>query len=109
MPGGGMDETPSAELVTLLQNTDSRWAAATNGSQSASGIELASGTAVMAIGGWSGDPAPTFDQFLAWVKAGDVGYYITGGRGGDSEISTWVASNFTATTIGSNTVYDLRS
>ncbi|WP_084727927.1 ArnT family glycosyltransferase [Rhodococcoides yunnanense] len=116
-PGGGMGGMDGGStdpaLVTLLQNADSRWAAATNGSQSAAGIELASGTAVMAIGGWSGDPAPSLEQFQEWVKAGDVGYYIGGGqgggRGGNSEISTWVAANFTATTVGASTVYDLGS
>nr|WP_296779857.1 glycosyltransferase family 39 protein [Rhodococcus sp. (in: high G+C Gram-positive bacteria)] len=112
--GGGMGDmggNTDPALVTLLQNTDSRWAAATNGSQSAAGIELASGTAVMAIGGWSGDPAPTVTQFQDWVAAGDVGYYIGsgqgGGRGGNSEIADWVAANFTAQTIGTSTVYDL--
>nr|WP_281254471.1 glycosyltransferase family 39 protein [Rhodococcus kyotonensis] len=109
--GAGMGTGTDPQLVTMLQNTDSRWAAATNGSQSAAEIELASGTAVMAIGGWSGDPAPTLEQFQDWVAAGDVGYYIEGGRGGfggNSEIAEWVASNFTSTTAGSATVYDLR-
>lgn len=106
MGGGSTDP----QLVALLQDSDSRWAAATNGSQSAAEIELASGTSVMAIGGWSGDPAPTLQQFQNWVAAGDVGYYLggqSGGRGGSSEISEWVAANFTAETVGSSTVYDL--
>jgi 4-amino-4-deoxy-L-arabinose transferase-like glycosyltransferase len=113
MGGGGMGASTDPELVTLLQNADSRWAAATNGSQSAAAIELASGTAVMAIGGWSNDPAPTLAQFQEWVAAGDVGYYIGDSQGGDrrgnSEISQWVASNFTPMTIGTETVYDLRA
>ncbi|MDJ0396533.1 glycosyltransferase family 39 protein [Rhodococcus sp. G-MC3] len=113
MPGamGDMGGSTDPALVTMLQNTDSRWAAATNGSQSAAGIELATGTAVMAIGGWSGDPAPTLQQFQDWVAGGDVGYYIgsgQGGRGGNSEIADWVAANFTAQTVGTSTVYDLR-
>lgn len=104
----------NAELAALLRTTSTKWAAATNGSQSAAGIEIATGKAVMAIGGWSGDPAPTLDQFKAYVKSGKVAYYIgsgsgggRGGPGGNSEISTWVAANFTATTVGGTTVYKL--
>ncbi|MGV9860408.1 glycosyltransferase family 39 protein [Gordonia sp. NPDC003425] len=107
-PGGGV--SANTELVTLLQNTNTRWAAATNGSQSAAGIEIATGKAVMAIGGWSGDPAPTLDEFKQYVADGKIAYYIGGGQGGpggNSEISTWVAQNFTATTVGGTTVYKL--
>ncbi|MFW0797772.1 glycosyltransferase family 39 protein [Gordonia sp. CPCC 205515] len=110
-PGGMGDISSNTELVNLLKDTTSTWAAATNGSQSASGIEIATGKAVMAIGGWSGDPAPTLDQFIAYVKDGKIAYYIggggMGGPGGNSEISTWVAQNYTATTIGGQTVYKL--
>ncbi|MGC4960681.1 ArnT family glycosyltransferase [Gordonia sp. DT101] len=111
--GGGMggDISSNTELVALLKSSDATWSAATNGSQSASGIEIATGTAVMAIGGWSGDPAPTLQQFIDYVKAGKIGYYIggggQGGPGGNSEISTWVAQNYTATTVGGTTVYKL--
>jgi hypothetical protein len=31
-----------------------------------------------------------------------------GGRGGNSEIAQWVEANFTASTVGGVTVYDLR-
>ena len=66
----------------------------------------------MAIGGWSGsDPAPTLAQFKAYVAAGDISYYVAGGGGGpgggNSEIANWVAANYTATTVGGSTVYDL--
>ncbi|MYR07601.1 phospholipid carrier-dependent glycosyltransferase [Gordonia sp. SID5947] len=110
--GGGMggDVSSNTELVSLLKSSGATWSAATNGSQSASGIEIATGTAVMAIGGWSGDPAPTLQQFIDYVKAGKIGYYIGGGQGGpggNSEISTWVAQNYTATTVGGTTVYKL--
>ncbi|MGO3327740.1 ArnT family glycosyltransferase [Gordonia sp. (in: high G+C Gram-positive bacteria)] len=111
---GGEGMSTNAELAALLRTTSTKWAAATNGSQSAAGIEIATGKAVMAIGGWSGDPAPTLDQFKAYVKSGKVAYYIgsgsgggRGGPGGNSEISTWVAANFTATTVGGTTVYKL--
>ncbi|MFI5893678.1 hypothetical protein ACIA5D_26585 [Actinoplanes sp. NPDC051513] len=67
----------------------------------------------MAIGGFTGsDPSPTLAEFQAYVKAGEIRYYIGGGgmgggRGGDSSIGSWVEQNFTATTVGGSTVYDL--
>ncbi|MCF8569442.1 glycosyltransferase family 39 protein [Gordonia sp. HY002] len=111
---GGDGMSTNAELAALLRTTSTKWAAATGGSQSAAGIEIATGKAVMAIGGWSGDPAPTLDQFKEYVQSGQIAYYIGsgsssghGGPGGNSEISTWVAANFTATTVGGTTVYEL--
>ncbi|MCK8616722.1 ArnT family glycosyltransferase [Gordonia sp. C13] len=105
--GPGGDISSNAELVAALKATTTTWAAATNGSQSAAGIEIATGTSVMAIGGWSGDPAPTLEQFIAYVQAGKISYYLGGGGGpgGNSEISEWVAANYTATTIAGTTVY----
>ena len=116
-PSGGGDSSASSELVTALRATGGTWAAATVGDQSAAQLELASGKSVIAIGGWSGsDPAPTLAQFQAWVAAGRIGYFIAGGgqgaQGGSgtaSEITAWVTANFTATTIGGQTVYDLSS
>jgi hypothetical protein len=40
--------------VKLLQSTDSRWAAAANGSMTAAPLQLAGGRAVMSIGGFTG-------------------------------------------------------
>ncbi|MDS0136321.1 MULTISPECIES: glycosyltransferase family 39 protein [unclassified Amycolatopsis] len=112
--GGGFDESSSA-IGTLLAQSTTKWAAATTGSQSAASLELASGKAVIGIGGWSGsDPAPTLEEFKAYVAAGEVKYFIEGGRGGgpgggSSEITEWVTANFTATTVDGQTVYDLQS
>ncbi|ADJ48483.1 glycosyl transferase [Amycolatopsis mediterranei S699] len=111
---GGFDDSSSA-VGSLLAKTTTKWAAATTGSQSAASLELASGKAVIGIGGWSGsDPAPTLAEFKAYVAAGEVKYYIEGGRGGgpgggSSEITDWVTANFTATTVDGQTVYDLQS
>ena len=112
--GGGGDQSSSSELTELLSNTTTTWAAATTGSQSAATLELASGKAVIAIGGWSGsDDAPTLAQFQQWVAEGKISYYIAGGQGGgqggSSEIQTWVEANYTATTVGNSTVYKLVS
>ncbi|MEV6897675.1 glycosyltransferase family 39 protein [Amycolatopsis sp. NPDC051372] len=110
--GPGVEQT-SSELTALLAKTTTKWAAATTGSQSAASLELASGRSVIGIGGWDGsDPTPTLAQFQQYVANGQVSYYVDGGRGGgpgggSSEITEWVAANFTATTVGNSTVYDL--
>jgi 4-amino-4-deoxy-L-arabinose transferase-like glycosyltransferase len=113
-PGG--NGTADAAVVALLKATDNRWAAATNGSMAAAPLQLSSGKAVMAIGGFTGsDPSPTLAQFQASVKAGDIHYYISGGGfggrgfggGGGNGIEQWVSGTFTSTTVGGSTVYDL--
>ncbi|WP_410633465.1 ArnT family glycosyltransferase [Amycolatopsis sp. cmx-4-83] len=112
---GRGEDSSSSTIGSLLSQTTTKWAAATTGSQSAASLELASGKAVIGIGGWSGsDPAPTLAEFKAYVAAGEVKYYIEGGRGGgpgggSSEITDWVTANFTATTVDGQTVYDLQS
>ena len=97
-----------------------RWVAAAIGSQNAAGLQLGTGLPVMAIGGFNGsDPSPTLVQFQQYVADGDIHYFAaSGGQGGGpgggmggsgtgSEISTWVAANFTSVTIGGSTFYDL--
>lgn len=116
--GGGQGVAASSELTTLLAATTSRWSAAVVGDQSAAELELSSETAVMAMGGWSGsDPAPTLAQFEQYAISGQVRYFIAGGgaagggqgTGTVAQITAWVASHFTATTVGTQTVYDLTS
>jgi 4-amino-4-deoxy-L-arabinose transferase-like glycosyltransferase len=81
-------ETTSSALVAALKSGASgyRWAAATSGSQSAATLELATGgIPVMAIGGFSNQGGNlSLAQFEAYVKAGDIHYYIAsaGGMGG---------------------------
>lgn len=122
--GGGMSgllngTTPSTAVIQLLQAnaSDYTWTAATIGSNNASGYQLSSGEPVMAIGGFNGtDPSPTLAQFRAYVAANKIHYFIVASTGGGTqsggsaaatEIATWVAQNYTATTVGSTTVYDL--
>ncbi|TQS39773.1 ArnT family glycosyltransferase [Cryptosporangium phraense] len=119
--GGGLlnGSTPSAELTTLLKTNAGQftWVAATIGSNSASGYQLATGDPVMAIGGFNGtDPTPTLAAFQAYVSAGRIHYFIGGGggfgnssSGTSSEITQWVEQNFTSSTVGGVTVYDLTS
>jgi 4-amino-4-deoxy-L-arabinose transferase-like glycosyltransferase len=114
--GGGFGEGQTdAAVIDLLKNTTTKWAAAQSGAMQSAGLALESGRPVLAIGGFSGsDPAPTLEQFRQYVADGDIHYYVAGGRGGfgggrgtSGEIQTWVEQNFTATTAGSTTVYDL--
>ncbi|MDQ4504213.1 glycosyltransferase family 39 protein [Sinomonas sp. ASV322] len=117
--GPGGEVSASSELVALLTQTTTKWSAATNGSNSAASLELASNTNVIAMGGFTGsDPYPSLDEFKALVANGEISYYIAGGgmggggfggRGGSdsSAITQWVESTFQATTVGNTTVYKL--
>jgi hypothetical protein len=117
-PQGGFGGGPGGEqtgtaLADLLKSANTRWAAATIGSQGAASMELSTNTAVMAIGGFVGsDPYPTLPQFQQYVAASEIHYFVEGGMGGgpgrrDSEITTWVQQHYTAQTVDGRTVYDL--
>ena len=107
----------SSALIKLLEQDASqfKWIAATEGSQSAAPIELATGgDAVMAIGGFNGtDPTPTLAQFEAMVSKHEIHYYVGqsgnsfGGGSGSSAITSWVAAHFKSETVGGVTVYNL--
>jgi 4-amino-4-deoxy-L-arabinose transferase-like glycosyltransferase len=107
----------SSALVKLLEQDASkyRWIAATEGTQSAAPIELATGgDAVLAIGGFNGtDPAPTLAEFKAMVAKHEIHYYVGqggnsfGGGSGSSAIASWVTAHFTSQTVGGVTVYNL--
>ena len=121
------DEATNTDLAGVLADTHTEWSAATNGSQSAAALEVSSGTSVMAIGGWSGDPVPTLQSFIDDVQAGKISYYVEAGRGAASdekghgeviygrsrgaahtrEIAQWVANHYRGTVIGESTVYRL--
>ncbi|WP_250037437.1 ArnT family glycosyltransferase [Paractinoplanes maris] len=124
----GRGTSSNSELSALLEAGTTKWSAAVSGATSAADLELASGTSVIALGGWNGsDPSPTLTQFQSYVAAGQIHYYISGGgmggggtgggagagagAGGEStqasQIAAWVADNYTATTVGGTTVYDL--
>ena len=125
--GGGVGgllngSTPSAAITTLFeQSTGYRWTAAAIGANNAAGYQLASGKAVMAIGGFNGtDPTPTLAQFEQYVKAGEIHYFIAsrvaaaapgggGRRARRARSPSGSSSNFTAQTVGGTTIYDLSS
>lgn len=114
----GFGQMPdNADLNAMLKDTNTEWSAAILRSSSAAGLELSTGTAVMAVGGFSGnDPAPTLSQFQDDVAQHKVAYYIvmsTRGRGpgwgnrGHADIAKWVAATFPSSTVGDATVYNL--
>jgi len=90
--------------------------AAALGSVSAASYQLATGEPVMPVGGFNAsDPSPTLAEFQKLVSNGEIHYFIGGStigasNGGSSvsgTIASWVANNFTATTIDGVTLYDL--
>jgi 4-amino-4-deoxy-L-arabinose transferase-like glycosyltransferase len=118
--GGGLlnASTPSKAITEALRSDASTytWAAAAVGADVASGYQLASGEPIMAIGGFNGtDPTPTLAQFEKYVSEDKIHYFIASGGFGfgssgssdASQIASWVEDNYTATTIGGVTVYDL--
>ena len=71
-------------MVSLLERDASKyeWVAAAVGANDAAGYQIATGDAVMAIGGFNGtDPYPTLSQFEKLVQEGKVHYFIAGGGG----------------------------
>jgi 4-amino-4-deoxy-L-arabinose transferase-like glycosyltransferase len=118
--GPGVSQTVSAAFEKLVAESPSSytWAVATSSSMTAAPIALATGKAVMAIGGFNGgDRAITLARFKQLVAAGKIHYYAAGGNGGgpgfpgvragSSDIASWVASTFRTVTVGGETVYDL--
>jgi 4-amino-4-deoxy-L-arabinose transferase-like glycosyltransferase len=121
--GGGGSVSVSAKLVSALRSDAGkyRWVAATSGSQSAASLELASGQAVMAIGGFNNEGGRlSLSAFEKYVERGEIHYYLAsqgagggggaGGPGGGSStttIASWVKAHFKAVTIGGTSAYDL--
>ena len=112
--------TVSTQLKSVLvaNHATYRWIAATVDANNAASYQLATGSPVMAIGGFNGtDPFPTLAQFEQDVAKHEIHYFIGGGRGGgpggqqssstSTAIATWVANHFTAKTVGGVTIYDL--
>jgi response regulator RpfG family c-di-GMP phosphodiesterase len=115
---GGPEDQPAA-MRTLALVPDARaapWVAAAVGSNSAAGVQLATGEPVVAIGGFNGsDPAPTLEQFQRCVAEARIHRFLGGGRMGGSmggsddagQIAAWVAERYTPASVGGAVVYDL--
>jgi hypothetical protein len=99
------DRRPLIALAALVMATAALYLldlSATNGSQSAAAPEVSSGTPVMAIGGWSGDPVLTPGK-----GHGDVIFGHSRSAAHTREIAEWVANHYQGTVIGGSTVYRL--
>ena len=114
--GLGGSTTVSSALTKLLEQDASsyKWVAATEGSEGAAPLELATGDPVMSIGGFNGtDPWPTLAVFKELVADHEIHYYVGqgsqsfGGGQGSSAVTAWVAAHFEKQTVGGETVYNL--
>jgi 4-amino-4-deoxy-L-arabinose transferase-like glycosyltransferase len=122
-PPGGMFDAPQPGAglsAALRQGADQfTWAAAAVGSSNAAGYQLATGSPVMAVGGFNGtDPAPTLVQFQSYVAQRRIHWFIRsempgfmfGNRSGSDaaeQIQRWVSANFTSREVDGITIYDL--
>ena len=97
-------QLPSPDVAEIVARLGYDWAAATSGSRTAASYQLASGQAVMPIGGYTRkDPSPTLAEFKTWVAQGRIHWYI-GKRG---EIGHWVATHYKSKRVGKIVLYDL--
>ena len=117
--GGESVHTVGAMLAT----THTKWSAAVVGSEAAAALEIVSGTSVMAIGGYRNDPVPTLEQFIDYVRAGMIAYYVgpatngvapppspelrphIQGSSNSQQIANWVAEHYPAVTVGKSLAY----
>ncbi len=128
--GAGRSSTADDGLIRYLEANrgDATYLVAAFGSQSSSGIIIATGEPVMTIGGFNGgDPAPTLAELQQLVTAGEVRFVLVNGAGGGpggggpggangtaQSITSWVTANGTAVdaatyggSSGGATLYDL--
>jgi hypothetical protein len=127
--GEAHDPVASRAFVDyLVANAGSaRWIVAVSGSQVAADIQLASGSPVMTMGGFTGgDPTPTVDELRATIEAGELRFVLlrylvidapgglitvefeggpSGGGGPpvSSERTAWVAANCAAVSLDGST------
>ncbi|MCM6773205.1 glycosyltransferase family 39 protein [Nocardia sp. CDC159] len=118
-------------IVDRLRHSDATWSAAVERSSIAAAMELASHTAVLAVGGFAGDdPVPSLGRFQQLVDDHRIGYYVTQemrlpptwrydpsaplvttpwAQATHRDIADWVAAHFQVTRIGGVAVYDLNA
>jgi len=116
-PGGGGSLSSTAIAYLAAHQGSATYLLAASGSQTTAPIIIATGRAVITIGGFNGsDPAPTVSQLAALVAEGKLHYVLLAGSaaggpggGGSSEaISTWVKAHgavVTAVTVSGGTLY----
>ena len=120
----GAGSSTDTALATYLEANkgSATWIVAMNSAMQAGSLELSTGDAVMAMGGFTGsDPAPSLAQIQAYVASGALRYVLVGGNGGGngggpggnsstaSAVTAWVTSVGKVVDYGgsSGTLYDL--
>jgi 4-amino-4-deoxy-L-arabinose transferase-like glycosyltransferase len=113
---------PSARVTAYLRRDASSytWVAATVGSTAAAALQLATGGAVMPVGGYNAtDPAPTLAEFQRQVAERRIHYFVGPVAGGPTGIervppgteaaavSRWVAQHYLGRQVGEAVVFDL--
>jgi 4-amino-4-deoxy-L-arabinose transferase-like glycosyltransferase len=126
-PGGGGAGSVQVDqaLISYLEahQGSAKYLVAAFGSQSSAPIIIATGKAVVTIGGFNGsDPYPSLTQFIHLVETGQVRYVLlSGGAGGgggpgglggnsNSAIRQWVEAHGTQVSYGSSsgaTLYEV--
>jgi len=97
--GGGMGNSQTdSTLLNYVEKHQGKaeYLFATDDSSTAAPYIIATGKAVMAMGGFNGtDKAITLTQFKKLVKEGKLKYYYSGGKtgGSNSEIVSWIKKN----------------
>ncbi|MDO7905645.1 glycosyltransferase family 39 protein [Paenibacillus sp. JX-17] len=102
MPGGGSgpgsSEKVDEKTFKYLQqhNTGEEYLFAASDYNTAAPYIIDENAAVITLGGFSGsDPVYTTAKLEELVKSGKLKYFLIGGRGGNSEITTWVQEHGT--------------
>ncbi|GHP14980.1 putative mannosyltransferase YycA [Lentilactobacillus fungorum] len=98
--GGGMggNSQVNTKLLNYLEKHqgNAKYLFATSDSTTAAPYIIKTGKAVMAMGGFNGtDPAITLKEFKQLVKSGQVKYYYSSGRSGNSAIVNWIKKHAT--------------
>jgi hypothetical protein len=99
LPGAASTASAEPEVASLLAGSGTTWSAAVAGTEQAAGLELASGTSVLAADDL------TLAAFQSYVATGRVRYVVSDGM--PAESLSWVAQEHEATSVGGRTVYDL--
>jgi len=113
---GGQGGQLSTKVIGYLEahQGSAKYLLAATGSQTTAPIIIATGKAVVTIGGFSGsDPAPTVSQLAKMVAAGELKYVLIssgGGMGGSSQsaLTSWVKAHgtvVTAVSVSGGTLY----
>lgn len=103
MNESGEQNSSETKLIDFLleNNTGEKYLIAVPSASEAEPIILETGKPVMAIGGFSGnDNTLSVEKLEQMVKAGEVKYFLTGGKGGSGnasdDLTAWVEANGTA-------------